>query len=220
MKRLGVFAAVIAVAVVTYKMAFPSYSYRYRLQLTLEIEGKPYTGSSVIEVSWSCGPKIADSGCAATLGGQATMIDLGSRGVLVATLYSGGSGTPTGTDAVFLCAIAFGNGSTHQELPTLSRLSGRRDLSPKDFPHLIWFPDRADRKSATRITLENLSSTIDPTAHFTAGSVEITRDWIVIDVADKLPWYPDLRREQKGKGITTWPGQLNLVHNMFVGEDS
>ena len=81
------FAIIIAVAVIAYKMAFPTYSYRYRLHLAVEIEGKVHAGSSVIEVDWSCGLKIADSGCGATLDGQATVIDLGARGVLVALLH-------------------------------------------------------------------------------------------------------------------------------------
>jgi hypothetical protein len=222
MKWTGVaLVIVIAVAVVAYKMTFPNYTYRYQLKLALEIGGQIYTGSSVIEVSWGCGLKIADSGCAAGLNGQAASIDLGPRGVLVATLHSGERVGPTsarGTDAIFLCANAFGNRSTREELPALARLSGRRDLSPTNFPYLVWFPSPADPKSARMVTLENISSTIDPTAHFVEASVEITRNPIVTDIGKELPWFPALLREQRGKGIISKPGQFQLIYDMFVGE--
>jgi len=213
------FAIIIVVAVMAYKIAFPTYSYRYRLHLAVEIEGKAYAGSSVIEVDWSCGLKIADSGCGATLDGQATVIDLGARGVLVALLHPGEFNTPVsqqGTDARFLCANAFDKRSTHQELPSLPYLAGRRNLSPRNFPYLIWFPTPADKQSARKVTPEDISSKIDPTARFTEAFVEITVDPIVIDIASKLPWYPALQREQKGKAIMTQSGMLQLVYNMFV----
>ena len=170
MKWLGVFAAVIALAVLAYKITFPSYSYHYRLELAVEIDGKPHVGSSVIEVHWGCGPTVGDSGgCAAHLGGQAALIDLGSRGMLIAPLRNGGPyylTTARGTDAVFLCAQAFGNRSSQQELSALTRLSGRRDLSPTNFPYLVWLPNPADPKSARSLTLDELTGAIDPTARF------------------------------------------------------
>jgi hypothetical protein len=213
---------VIAVAVAIYKMAFPNYTYRYQLNLALEIEGQIYTGSSVIEVSWSCGMKIADSGCGAVLDGQATLVDLGPRGVLIATLHSGVRVGPTsagyGTDAIFLCANAFGNRSTFGELPALPELSGRRDLSPANFPYLVWLPHPDDPKSARELTPASISPTIDPTAHFVEAFVEITRDPVVIDIDRKLPWFPALLREQRGKLIVSKPHQFQLIYDMFVGE--
>jgi hypothetical protein len=221
MKRIATALAIaILVGVVVFRIAFPTYDYRYRLHLALEIDGKPYSGSSVVDVSWSCGPKIADSGCSATLAGQATAIDLGSKGVLVATLHSGefASAIPVrGVDASFLCANAFGNQSTHKELSSLPRLAGKRALSHDNFPCLLWFPKPEDPKSVTRVDLETISSQIDPTASFSEAAVEITRDPIVIDITTKLPWLAGLLREKSG-AVTVSPGRINLIHNMFVGE--
>jgi hypothetical protein len=224
MKWLAILAAIIAAAVVIFKMNFSTYTYRYRLQLSLAIDGKVHTGSSVIEVVWECGPKIAGLGrCAPSLGGQAAVIDLGSRGVVVATLRSGENISPApegAIDAVWLCAKAFGNQSTNEELPALPRLSGRRNLSPSNFPRLVWFSNPADMKSAKKITFEN-ARVIDPTAHFTEAFVEITRDPIVVDIAKTLPWFPELRRQQKeGRGPLSMSGQFQLVYNMFAGENS
>jgi hypothetical protein len=225
MKWLAILVALIAVAVVVFKVNHPTYSYRYRLQISLSVDGKVHTGSSVIEVTWECGPKIADSGpCGPSdLRGQAALIDLGDHGVVVATLRTGDTISPVpdgAIDAVFLCANAFGNRSTYEELPALPRLTGRRNLSPENFPRLVWFPNRADQKSVKKITVGDVANSLDPTARFTKAFCEITNDPIVVNIADKLPWYPALEREQKGRGITSFPGRFQLVYNMFVGERS
>jgi hypothetical protein len=225
MKWLAILVALIAAAVVIFKANFYTYSYRYRLQMALSIDGKVHTGSSVIEVTWECGPKIADSGpCGPSdLRGQAAVVDLGDRGVVVATLRTGDTISPVpdgAVDAVFLCANAFGKRSTYEELPTLPRLKGRRELSPDNFPRLLWFPNPADPKSVKKITVGDVANSLDPTARFTEAFCEITNDPIVANIAEKLPWYPALEREQKGRGITSFPGRFQLVYNMFVGERS
>jgi hypothetical protein len=221
----AVLAIVIAGALaLTYKAYFPTYSYRYRLQISLSVDGTSHTGSSVIEVVWKCGPKIADSGrCGPTVDGQATVIDLGSHGVVVATLRTGENIYPIpdgAIDAQFLCANAFGNRNTDEELPALPRLTGRRSLSSSNFPQLVWFPNPADMASARKITIENVASVIDPTAQFTEAFVEITRDPIVVDIQNKLPWFPALKLAQKGNLVLSEPGKFQLVYLMFVGENS
>lgn len=222
---LGIFVGVILIAVIAYTSSHSNYSYRYRLGLTISIDNTNYVGSSVIEVKWECGPRVADSGrCGPSLGGQAALVDLGSRGVVVATLRTGENITPVpdgAVDAVWLCANAFGNHSTNEELPGLERLQGRRDLSPSNFPRLVWFANPADVKSAQKITVENMAQALGPGARFTEAFVEITRDPIVIDIESKLPWLPELRRLQReGKLPSVKTGQFKLVYNMFVGENS
>jgi hypothetical protein len=222
---LGIAFAIVFVGYMAFELTFPSESYRYRLQLSLSIDGKIYKGSSVVEVTWDCGPKITGLGqCAPSLGGQAAVIDLGSRGVVVATLRTGENVIPIpdgAVDAVWLCANAFGNHSTTKELPALRHLKGRRDLSPSNLPRLVWFANPADMKSAQKITVLNVAGVLDPTARFTEAFVEITKDPIVVDIAKKLPWYPELRRLQiEGRGPLSKTGQFQLVYNMFVGENS
>jgi len=223
-KWLALLLAAIGLVFVLYKVSFPTYSYRYRLQISLSIGGKIHTGSSVIEVKWGCGPLIPGAGlapCAPSIGGQATVVDLGPRGVLVATLFTGENISPVpdgAVDAVWLCANAFGNRSTYEELPKLPGLAGRRALAPDNFPRLVWFSNPADPNSARKVTVGNVASILDPTARFTEASVEITSDPIVVDIAKKLPWYPALLEAQRGKGITSEPGKFQLIYRMFVGE--
>jgi hypothetical protein len=222
MKWLATLGAFIAVAAVIYKVNHPTYSYRYRLQLSLEVDGKVHTGSSVIEVTWECGPKIADSGpCGPVLAGQATVIDLGSRGVVVATLHSGDSISPDGSiDAAFLCTNAFGKRSSYEELPALPRLTGWRTLSTDNFPRLVWFSNPSDPKSAKKITVEDVPYSMDPTARFTEAFVEITKDPIVVDIRQALPWLGPLESKPPGSNIIYLPNGFGINRYLFIGDTS
>jgi hypothetical protein len=220
---LGLLAIIIAIGVIAYKMAFPSYSYRYRLQISLSVDEKVYTGSSVIEVTWNCGPEVTGLGrCISSLGGQAAVIDLGSRGAVVATLRSGEDVLPIpegAVEAVWLCVKAFGNRSAYEDLPGLSNMAGRRALSPDNFPRLVWFSNPADASTARKVTPGNIASIVDPTARVTEAFVEITKDPIMVDIARYFPWLPALMQAQ-GKTVLSRPDQFRLTYNMFVGENS
>jgi len=191
MKWLGILLAIVVAVVVIYKLSFPTYPYRYRLQVSLSIDGQIYAGSSVIEVTWKCGPKIAGLGqCAASLRGQAATIDLGSRGVVVATLVNGEnyvSAKDGATNAIWLCANAFGDIKSDQDLPKLPKLSGKRDLVPPNFPRLIWFKNSEDPATATRLLLQDIPTAFGASAHFAGAAVEITGDPIVVDINRKFP---------------------------------
>jgi len=201
---------------------------RYRLHLAISVDDKVATGSSIVEVVWQCGRSYGNNHdelgpCYPSLGGQAALVDLGSRGVVVATLHTGENIEPVpdgAISAVWLCGNAFGNKSTNDELPALPKLSGRRNLAPSNFPRLVWFPKPDDPDTATKVTPQNIASIIDPTARITEAYVEVTSDPIVIDIPGKLPWFSELQRRQKGKGTVSKAGQFQLVYNMFVGENS
>jgi hypothetical protein len=221
---LAILAILIAIGAVAYKLTFSTYSYRYRLTIAVKVDGQVHTGSSVIQVTWECGPRVADTGgCGSTLGGQATVVDLGARGLLAATLRTGEHVLPVpegAVDATFLCAKAFGNGSSLKELPALVRLTGRRDLSPDNFPRLVWFPDPDNPKSAMKVTPATIPTVVGGDARIESAFVEITRDQAVVDIARKLRWYPALAKDQKENPPLVMPTQFYLYYRMFVGEDS
>jgi hypothetical protein len=234
MKWLGISVAIVAAVggylYYLYLQNSFTFSYRYRLQLTLSVDEKMYTGSGVVEVVWRCGRSYGNKHdelgpCYPSLGGQAALIDLGSRGVVVATLHTGEHVNPVPdgvVSAVWLCAFAFGNQSASEDdLTSLRSLTGRRDLVPSNFPRLVWFPNPTDPNSATKVTPQSVAGFIDPTAHFTEAFVEITKDPVVVDIPNKLPWFSELQRKQKaGQDLFSKPGEFRLVHNMFVGENS
>jgi hypothetical protein len=86
---LVVLALCIGILVVGYRYKYPDYRYRYRLTVNIEADGKIYSGSSVIEVKWRGGPVVGDGGpFGPSVKGQAALVDLGDRGVVVATLLN------------------------------------------------------------------------------------------------------------------------------------
>jgi hypothetical protein len=222
-------AAVFCIKAKSYAEA-NTFTYRYRLQLSFSMDDRISTASSVIEISWRCirsyGNKHDQLGpCYPYVKGQAPVLDLGARGVLVAALYDGETALPRpdqGISANLLCANAFGNRSTsEEEMPALRHLAGRRELSGANFPRLIWFSDPVDPKSARELALKEIPAIFGPTARLTEAFVEITGDPIVIDLPNKFPWFSELQRLQRlGQGPLSHPGRFQLVHIMFVGDDS
>jgi hypothetical protein len=218
--------ALVGGAVVWGKLSHPTYSYRYRLTITLEVDGKINSGSSVIEVTWKGGPEIGDVGpYHPSVRGQATFIDLGSRGSVIAVLTAQqtieGPGYtvrwPDGVDTIFLAARAFGNASTNKELSELPRLKGERKLVPDNMPRLIWFPKLDDPMTARKLLVKDIPAVLDPTARLVDAYVEITHDPILITIDKRLPWYDVLKRPL-GEGVIQIGYGFALTKSMFVGD--
>jgi hypothetical protein len=195
-------------------------AFRYRLQLTLEIDGKPYPGSSVIEVKWIGGPSIAQHGAYAADGfvyGQAPLIDLGQRGVRIAALDTD-LGNDAAVSARWLGAQAFGNDSSYDRLPELARVRGRSDLKPENWPRLMLLPDRFDPKSARKTASDEIENIFGLGARFASAFVETTDESIKIDIDKKLPWYPAWADQYRKVTLQlSYPGQVTLRPWMLVG---
>src|SRR5260370_3892357 len=87
---LVVFALSVGALLAGYWYKYPDYSYRYRLTVNIEVDGKIHSGSSVIEVKWRGGPVIGDGGpFGPSVKGQAALVDLGDRGMVVGSLLGG-----------------------------------------------------------------------------------------------------------------------------------
>ena len=205
------------------------FSYRYRLTLAIEVDGKIHTGSSVIEIAWHGGPEIGDVGpYHPTIRGQATLVDLGDKRAVVAPLINGesyGAASDGALGALWIVPRAFGTNSALEQLPSLPRLTGRRQLSANNMLRLIWFDDVSDPKTAKKIQTSEIpgrlvdpKGTLSPNTRLVDAYVEITRDPIVIDIEKKLPWYSDLAARQKSTGILGRPFEFQLSYPMFVGE--
>src|ERR1700728_2429725 len=88
-KLLIIVLIIIGIPVIWFWVSFPTVSYRYRLTVAVECDGQVHSGSSVIEVLLRFNPKwLPPSGGTYNVfvTGQAVLIDLGARGVLVAAL--------------------------------------------------------------------------------------------------------------------------------------
>jgi hypothetical protein len=225
MRRIGkvitYVAVVLAVAYVAFKLKYPDYTYRYRLQLSIEVDGKIHTGSSVIEVVWNGGPNLEFGGVYSAGGkvrGQAPIIDLGDRGVVVASLISDDRGGPAaGTEALALGARAFGSDSSVKELPGLVQLTGRRDLQPNNWPRLLWLPGKPRPPRAIAFVHDDLARQVGGQARFVEAFVEMTDDPVIIDIDKRLPWFRAWRDEiAQKKSQDILPNPTTIAPYMLV----
>ena len=212
----------IAAMVAVYKHFYPTYSYRYRLTVNTEVDGKTHSGSSVIEVTWYAF-FLPSFHFVPELRGQATVVDLGDRGVVAATLINGedyGPAKDGALGALWIAAEAFGNHSTFEEIPELPRLRGRRDLALNKLPRLLWFSNPQDPATAKKLLVQDIPSFFGPSAHFAGASLEITSDPLVIDIRDKLPWLKALEQKPPGDDIIYLPSKPNISRSLFIGDSS
>jgi hypothetical protein len=198
---------------------YPTFTHRYRLTFAIETDGSVHRGSGIIEVSWVGQPKFGDAPpFLPRVRGQAPLIDLGPRGVVIAALHSNGvEGRFVGAD--LLAIQAFQIGGEFESCRLITEQTGRRDLNTSDMPLLIWLPDPSDPRSARPTTVGHIHDLFGPTARLSAAYVEMTHDPITIDIDRKLPWYAHMAAEQK-RGVITHSGTFQLIYNMLVGADS
>ncbi|MBR0826927.1 hypothetical protein JQ596_15370 [Bradyrhizobium manausense] len=210
--------------VVGYRYKYPDYSYRYRLTINIEVDGKIHSGSSVIEVKWRGGPVIGDGGpFGPSVKGQAALLDLGDRGVVVATLINDESYGPAkdgALGALWVAAEAFGNHSTVPEIPQLPDLHGKRDLALTKLPRLLWFSNPQDPMTARKLLVQEIPETFGPSARFAGASVEITSDPIVIDIRQKFAWLKPLEDKSALSNVIYLPNKLGISRYLFIGDAS
>ena len=233
MRKLGIaigsvllFAGILITA---YKLQFPDYPYKYRLVLVMQVDGKVYSGTSVIEVVWRGQPSLSDVvSYSPHVGGQATFVYLGPRGAIIAALQAGASsqdlqdqGVQDGAvDAAFLVPRAFGLASrSHRDLRRLTHLSGRANLRPgNSMPRLIWFSDIANMKTARKIEADDIPALFGSNARLADAYVTITNEPVQIGIDKALPWYETLKGLGDGS-IEIQPG-FRLTSRMFIGENA
>jgi hypothetical protein len=221
---LAVLALGAAGLVTGYMYRYPVYAYRYRLTVNIERDGKLHSGSSVIEIGWQEGIKLGDSGgFSPIVRGQAPVVDLGDREVVVATLINGedyGPARDGAWGAQWIAPRAFGKSTNGETIPDLPKLRGKRDLSPDNLPRFLWFSNLQDPKTARKMLAQDIPAVISPSARFVGAVVEITSDPIVIDIGQKLPWFQSWSDHYRDRGPMYLSNELALSRYMFVGDGS
>jgi hypothetical protein len=213
-------------AAALYYWKYPNYSYRYRLTVEIESDGQVRSGSSVIQVTWHGGPEIGDVGrYSPTLKGQAALVDLKPRGVIVATLVNGtGYGAPREAfgpwGALWLFPRAFRLGTSVDELRGWSPPNGRRKLGDDNLPLFLWFPNQDDPTSGQVVTPSSISRILGPSVKFIGAYVEATKDPIEIDVGKKLRWIEPLSHKFPEPSPIYLSSGLAINRYMFIGDAS
>jgi hypothetical protein len=149
MKRLTVLAALIVAAIVIFQLAYPSAAIRYRLTLEADVNGKPASGSGVIEVTYRAVPRLlgASSSTTTEVRGDAISIAVGPS-VVLALLAP-----PNAPENIV--PILFG--VPRDDFSRIRALSGTRNLPPELLPPLVRLDDPRDSSTAKLVGPSSLS---------------------------------------------------------------
>ncbi len=224
-----VLIAGVAAIVVWIWLSFPTTSYRYRLTIVVELDGRVHSGSSVIEVRYRFFPEFFSqlangNQYERSVAGQAVLVELGERGVLIAALGDNGDHTTVAADA--LAGRAFqpnarqylgGYKATFDGVRALSRSQGRIALAMDNLPPFIWFSDSANPATGRLIKPREFANVMGDKAGLQSAEIEITRDPVIIDIDKKLPLYRALLANNGFMKLSTG---LVLNWGMFVAPGS
>jgi hypothetical protein len=217
--RLGVILAVLAFVigipwwVVNGSRSWPR-TYHYRLTLYVDTPEGPRIGSNVIEVDTRFYDGIFDNAertlfgglrysrpeFVTTVKGEATIVDLGSRGALFALLI--GERYRIGrnyrykpfivADWVFPLWYYAGtiglDGKYRAYLDELERRKPKEDVELTYVPMLVRFDDLTKPNSVKLVDPFNLAESFGPGVGLKRASFEITDEPVTSGISDRLPW--------------------------------
>lgn len=177
MKWLAALLAVLGIAIIGFNIVYPSVAVRYRLTLNAEVDGKPVSGSSVVQVLYETGFQFAtESAATIRVEGEAVVLDLAERGMLFALLKAGQDERSIPQTIVFR-AFNFPGGAlplpASDGIRQLARLSGKVNLPLANLPLLVRFRDLNDPLTVERVDPQNLEAAFGPGVKLTGATLEI-----------------------------------------------
>lgn len=219
MKWLYWFVGIVAIAVIGYNLAHPTYTFRYRATLTVDSPQGPRSSSSVIELTWKKKNALgrAFSGgmpWTTEIHGIAPIIDLGPYGTIIAALrrrHGGQTGKPIpGKEGVGSALgwpfAAYDNVRGAEPWGILS-VRGPAQMKHNRWPQLVWIPPgTTDPDKAIPLLPREFSQYIGP-VHFNSMMIEPTDDPVVERIEPAPAWLIALHDRIRGIRRSGWkPG--------------
>jgi hypothetical protein len=171
-----------------------TYTVRYRLTLVVQVDGHVRTGSSVVQVyyidqaPWH--PQWTDN-----VRGEATYVDLGSRGVLICLLTDDPKRRTGVTDPASIPVMYFPsffeNGLSSDtskggdELNALNKATPKTDVSFDMLQMMVWFPNTGSPAGGTVVDPTNLSAALGNELKLLRATVEITDEPVTWRIMEK-----------------------------------
>jgi hypothetical protein len=199
--------------------------FRYRLTIDIEADGKVHSASSVIEVKYLLGYDGLKN-WNAQVTGVAPIIDLGTRGTIIAGLDFGSSDyARKNREAGKVFRIFEGFPLHASEIPLRAF-----QLAPKDihaaqgksvltqYPVFIWIPWGGNWTSAQQLFPDELQTAIHPSVALVQASIErLDRYAPIVTKVDPAPqWLSILRHDQRDGGCTSQQGSFSLCHHSMI----
>lgn len=155
--------------------------------------------------------------------GEATLVDLGPRGVLVAALVTGegyGLAQDGASGALWLAPSAYGLQTTVDQLPRLQTLQGPRVLHPDNLPRFLWLPNPEKPEAARKILVKDIPTVIGTSVRFVGASLELTTGPVVVDIRGRLPWIKSLEQMPVGTDVIYATDKFPITRALFIGDRS
>jgi len=224
---LAVVAAAIVATWLVFSAYLPSYSHRYRLTVEIESDGQVRTGSSVIEVRWRRQPVVGDAPpWVSSIKGQAPLVDLDKRGVVLAMLAPGDDPGAVSADFLALRALGFFPNRPRsfppdaEGLRRIANYRGGADLTQGNFPRFVWLSDLDRPDAAVAVDGSDLAAIVGGAARLVAVRIETTSDAVTTGLGRKLPWLRLKYERESQNGLTTRHGAFALsAHALNRGVD-
>ena len=193
----------------------------YRLTLVVDTPEGERSGSSVVQIKTRFPGGLTRAqgwGITTAVLGEATMVDLGPRGLLFALLVSekelasGGTGLyslPFSSDD-YPGKYPNNDGSNAQAasfFDELNRIKPKAEMLLNDLPMLVRFRDPKDQTSIERVDPSDLSASFGSGVKLKRATVEITDDPVTKTIGARLPW---LAKDMYAPRLLTTPPNWGL----------
>lgn len=179
---------------------------RYRLKLYVHVDGKEYTGSSVLETRWFNNGSWAIGAVPpwqASATGDAVTVNLGAHGLLFGLLDDLNNmrrGFGAGMPDIYLSPYLprqFDTGERYRSgaiFDDIAALRGEYDLEPSAVPILIRFRDLNDVKTAELVEPGDFASIYGPQSTFDRATISVATEPITRGIEKRLPWLSNFPR--------------------------
>ena len=166
---------------------------RYRFVVEMETPEGLKSGMTVVEAKTVFFDSLLGDRSGATyIYGDAPLIDLGERGVVVPTLAKDPirikSHTPLGAFEELHKDLRDPNGDTPRSLDRLAQVQGVTEIPLEMLPMLVWFPDRNNPESVRRLEPLNVEAQLGASYRLKRATVEVTKDVPQETIAKALQW--------------------------------
>jgi hypothetical protein len=190
----------------------------FRLTLVVDTPEGERSGSSVVQIKIRFPGFLMEAVGSITTAvlGEATMVDLGPRGLLFALLVSekelasGGTGPyplPFRSDD-YRGKYPNNDGSNAQTasfFDELNRVKPKAEILLNDLPMLVRFRDPKDQTSIERVDPSDLSASFGSGVKLKRATVEITDDPVTKTIEIALPW---VTKDKEGQRLLEIPNSL------------
>jgi hypothetical protein len=167
---------------------------RFRVVATVEIDGQPHEGSTVMEITYR---RVSNSpigvGGKTTLKGEALILDLKGRGTIFIIPHGHSMKSPGSIYQVYEQGVLNALGAkgsvgtvSDEDFRKIRDARGRYNFG-RGGPALVSFRDEKDPKSIFQIDPDKVGDAY-PGVNFKGLRIEITRDRVTRALAERLTW--------------------------------